>query len=369
MKILFPLEVFYPSLAGGPANSVYWITKRLVRCGVNPVIIASDTGLPANIEINKWIKSDAGDVIYVRTPNRRIPLSQTLKALAQVRRADIVQISSVFYPANTATAIAASLLGKKIVFSPRGELDPKALEFSRWRKKLFLSLVKLFVGRRPVYHSTCDEETKYIRNMFGERASVVQIPNFIELPELKERSQQSYLLYLGRLDRKKAIDNLLRALKQSKVFAESNFVLKIAGRGLPEYEEYLTRLTADLGLGSKVEFLGQIGGDEKQQLLADAYFTLMPSHTENFGNVVLESLAQNTPVLASTGTPWSELEQVRVGMWVENSPASLAASIDKMLSIPEEEYEAMRSRSRTFVEERYDIERNYHHWIDLYNQL
>ncbi|MDM7922906.1 MAG: glycosyltransferase [Pyrinomonadaceae bacterium] len=194
MKILFPLEVFYPSLAGGPANSVYWITKRLVRCGVNPVIIASDTGLPANIEINKWIKSDAGDVIYVRTPNRRIPLSQTLKALAQVRRADIVQISSVFYPANTATAIAASLLGKKIVFSPRGELDPKALEFSRWRKKLFLSLVKLFVGRRPVYHSTCDEETKYIRNMFGERASVVQIPNFIELPELKERSQQSLSL-------------------------------------------------------------------------------------------------------------------------------------------------------------------------------
>ncbi|MDM7921685.1 MAG: glycosyltransferase family 4 protein, partial [Pyrinomonadaceae bacterium] len=220
-----------------------------------------------------------------------------------------------------------------------------------------------------VYHSTCDQETKYIRNMLGERASVVQIPNFIELPELKERSQQSYLLYLGRLDRKKAIDNLLRALKQSKVFAESNFVLKIAGRGLPEYEEYLTRLTADLGLGSKVEFLGQIGGDEKQQLLTDAYFTLMPSHTENFGNVVLESLAQNTPVLASTGTPWSELEQVRVGMWVENSPASLAASIDKMLSIPEEEYEAMRSRSRTFVEERYDIERNYHHWIDLYNQL
>jgi glycosyltransferase involved in cell wall biosynthesis len=369
VKILFPLEVFYPSQAGGPANSVYWITRRLKTHGFQPIVVASNKGLPADVPTNIWLENEAGRTIFVRTRNFRVPIRQTIIALRNILRADIVQISSIFYPAGTAAGIVARLLGKKIVWSPRGELDPKALKYSRWRKRFFLYLVKMFVGTSATYHSTCDEETEYIKNTFGKNARIVQIPNFIEMPEPVKRVGQRYFLYLGRLDKKKAIDNLLYALAISSAFKDSDLVLRVAGTGIRSYEEYLRSLVSELDLGEKVQFLGQVSGDQKQSLLANAYFTLMPSHTENFGNVVLESLAQNTPVLASRGTPWSALEENKIGLWVDNSPQYLSAAIDQLVNLDPASYNEMRAGARDFVLNNYDIEMNQKRWIEFYESL
>lgn len=150
---------------------------------------------------------------------------------------------------------------------------------------------------------------------------------------------------------------------------DSDLLLKIAGKGIESYERYLRDLVLDLKLEEKVQFLGQVSGQEKQVLLANAYFTLMPSHTENFGNVVLESLAQNTPVLASKGTPWSALEEHNIGIWVDNSPAVLTASIDRIIDMDPASYIQMRSGARTFVSGNYDIEKNQNRWVELYRGL
>ena len=42
MKVFYPLQVFYPSQAGGTSNTVYWLTKNLVKEGFEPVLVASD---------------------------------------------------------------------------------------------------------------------------------------------------------------------------------------------------------------------------------------------------------------------------------------------------------------------------------------
>jgi glycosyltransferase involved in cell wall biosynthesis len=95
----------------------------------------------------------------------------------------------------------------------------------------------------------------------------------------------------------------------------------------------------------------------------------MPSHTENFGNVVLESLAQQTPVVASKNSPWRQLEAERIGFWVENSPEELARVTAKILRMERTEYEGYRGRSRDFVVREFDIVTNIDKWIDLYKSL
>ena len=114
MKIFFPLEVFYPSQAGGPANSIYWLTKNLVHEGFEPVIVASDKGLGKDHPVNKWIQNEAGRVIHVRTRSLTFPIGQTLRSLLNFSRADVVHISSVFYPTAFITAFAARALKKKL---------------------------------------------------------------------------------------------------------------------------------------------------------------------------------------------------------------------------------------------------------------
>jgi len=232
-----------------------------------------------------------------------------------------------------------------------------------------LWLYRLLLARRAVFHSTCDAETDYIKQQFKHPVRIVQIPNYVELPKLVPRKPETYLLYIGRINLKKGLDSLIQALALSKEFLRSEFVFKIAGRGDKAYTSKLKQLVESFGLTEKVSFIGQVEGEQKLHLFANAYWTFMPSHTENFGIVVLESLAQNTPVLASTNSPWQELETERVGFWVDNSPESLAGKIDEILTMPFKEYEAYRDRARPYVEERYDILKNIDKWQELYSAV
>lgn len=369
MKILFPVEVFYPSQAGGPANTVYWLTKHLKRSGHEPIVVSSDKGLRPDVVLNEWQDTDAGRIIYIRTKFLNVPIGQTLSALSQVFRADVVHLSSIFYPAAFLTALFARVLGKKIVWSPRGELSDYSLNYSGKRKKPILWILQTFIGSRATFHSTSIEETEDIKRRFGGDSKVFLIPNYIEVEPVTNVEQQDFLLYIGRFHPKKAIDELIKAAARSEAFITSDRVLKIAGRGKPEHEKALTDLVAELALENRVEFVGHVEGEQKNKLLAEAYFTFMPSHTENFGIVVLESLAQNTPVVASIHTPWESLETERVGFWTGNSVDELSRIIDRVITMETDEYAGYRNRSRKFVLNRFDIGNNFDEWIELYRSL
>lgn len=370
MKILYPLEVFYPSQAGGTANTVYWITKYLTDYEIEPIIIATDKGLSDDVLTNKWTDSECGSVIYIRTYSIRFPLRQLVLSIKNIWRADIVHLSSVFFPTAFLIALIAFVIRKPLIWSTHGELDPQALEHSNSRKQFVLFLLKKIIKTYPIYHSTCEAEASYVREIVGDKASIQQITNYFEVPDKRERQtvKSKYLLYIGRLDPKKAVDNLLEALSQSKKFSGSDFILKIAGTGKEGYTKKIKALVEELNLENKVEFLGQVEGESKDQLLANAYFTIMPSHTENFGLVVIESLAQETPVIASKGAPWKSLEDEKVGFWVDNSPSELGATIDKALAMSDGEYSSYRERGRKFVEIQFDVKLNIDKWVELYRK-
>ncbi len=367
--IFFPVEVFYPSQAGGPANSIYWVTKNLSKYDFTPIILSTDKGLQPEVPVNKWLETDGGKVIYIKTKSLNFPFYQIFLALTNFYKADVIHLSSFFFPTAFVTAFAARLLNKKIVWSARGELDTAALKHSSLRKRPVLWCIKKFIGKYPYFHSTCPEETEYIQKVFGAEARVAEIPNFIEIPGKAARKPGKYLLYIGRIHPKKAIDNLIRAVLLSDVFMNSEYLLKIAGTGKKEFVDDLRELVDKLKLNEKVVFVGQVEGEEKQKILADAFWTIMPSHTENFGIVVLESLAQSTPVIASKGSPWARLEDEQIGFWTDNSPETLAAQIDKVFTMPGDEYEGYRARCRGFVEREYDIEENIDKWVELYKNL
>jgi glycosyltransferase involved in cell wall biosynthesis len=82
-----------------------------------------------------------------------------------------------------------------------------------------------------------------------------------------------------------------------------------------------------LGLEGRVEMMGEVLSEAKKRLFESSDVTLVPSYTENFAIVVAEALAHGVPVIASKGTPWSRLEEMQCGLWVDNDPESLAAAI------------------------------------------
>jgi glycosyltransferase involved in cell wall biosynthesis len=122
-------------------------------------------------------------------------------------------------------------------------------------------------------------------------------------PEFERRSRQELgipkgevvLISVGRLIRRKALDDVLLALSR---LDSGRFRLLVIGDG-PE-EAHLRDLARTLGLSSQVDFLGAVWGDRKFQYLAAADMFVLPSAHEGFGLVFLEAMHCGLPVIAST---------------------------------------------------------------------
>ena len=102
-------------------------------------------------------------------------------------------------------------------------------------------------------------------------------------------------LFLSRLHQKKGIEILFEALAQ----VSFDWTLTIAGDGESDYLEQLKKLSENLRISHKVNWLGWVNAKNKWTIYQDADLLVLPSHNENFANVVIESLAVGTPVLVS----------------------------------------------------------------------
>lgn len=370
MNILFPTGSFYPAQTGGPNNTIYWLSKMLNRQGMQPTVITSNAGIAeGKVPLAEWLSTDYGRVIYFPESIHYLPLKLIGATLREMKKADVVHLTALFYPPSWISAAWALWSGKPVVWSPRGELAPHALVFSTWKKRPVLWAIRKFLRKKVFFHATSPQEFLQIRKEMGDEARIIQLPNYFLLPAKVEARCEPYFLFIGRIHPIKAIDRLLEALVLSRLFNSSPFILKIAGDHQNNYGKYLQQMVDRLGLQEKVQFIGHVEGRAKQELIAKAWFSFLPSHTENFGNVVIESLSQGTPVTASRETPWQLLEEKKAGFWIDNTPAAIATIIDRIIMLPEKEYQIMRDNAYQTATDEFDIEKNIHRWISSYQSL
>jgi glycosyltransferase involved in cell wall biosynthesis len=109
----------------------------------------------------------------------------------------------------------------------------------------------------------------------------------------------------------------------------------------------------ELGLEDSVVITGEVAGEAKDCLLANADIFVLPSYSENFGIVVAEAMAWGRPVIASTGTPWQEIADVGAGWWVKPEEDAIAQALREALGKGREELDAMGAKGRALVERSY----------------
>ena len=366
MNIVMSADCFYPAQMGGPSNAIYWQAKALAKAGHDVTIVATSESLPTSVVLDRWLLLDCGRVIYTRNPHFYLPLKHIWYGWSAIRRAEIVHVNSLFYPASMIWVLMSLLLRKPVVWSPHGELSPVALSFRPRLKRTLLRFFRLFHASLS-FHATAEAETTHIQQHFGAKAKVGEIPNSMDLSSPMVRTPRPYLLFMGRIHPIKAIDCLLVALSRSVPFLDSDYTLIIAGPTADKaYGQRLMELVNTLNLSTKVFFIGPVYGTYKEQLYADALLLVLPSHSENFGNVVIESLAQGTPVIAATNTPWRMLETEQAGRWVDNDPDTLRQAIDQFLLLPSDKYEAFRTRAFRLGRQRFDSTTSVTQWERFY---
>ena len=101
------------------------------------------------------------------------------------------------------------------------------------------------------------------------------------------------ILYVGNLSRRKGVDLLLKAMKN----VDLDVVLNIVGDG-PE-KDNLFKLTNELYINNKVNFLGMKSGKELLEIYKQNDIFVIPSREDCFGLVITEAMCNSLPVISS----------------------------------------------------------------------
>ena len=261
------------------------------------------------------------------------------------------------------------------ILTPHGMLYPTALSIGKWKKDLMLwHWFRKDIMGASCLHVTCRQEAEYCR-LFGYEGPIAIIPNAVVIPEialeLSNRKQNATSInyaphkrvfgFLGRLHPIKKVENLLYAmdlLRNSNTIhhhkISDDFSLQIIGKFDEQYEAFLRSETKRLRLEDCVEFVGFINGQKKYEYLSRLSVLMVPSLQENFGMIVPEALICSTPVYASLGTPWEELNSFQCGWWRDNSPESIEEVMIDALSKSDAELKEMGVNGRRLIVDKYE---------------
>lgn len=189
------------------------------------------------------------------------------------------------------------------------------------------------------------------------QGKTLPIHNFIELKEVDESNKKNdYVLYFGRLSEEKGIEMFVNCCKR---LPHINFV--IAGSG--PLEDICKGIT-------NVEFVGFKKGEELNNLISEAMFSVYPSiWYENCPLSILESESLGTPVIASKMGGIPELiENDQTGILIDNiNEDNLAEEIDKLY----QDKEKMLMMSKNCLDKRQrmiSLENYSDRLIEIYNQ-
>ena len=383
MKILHVVPSYLPAWRyGGPIRSVHGLAGAQVRSGHQVEVFTTDADGPGRLEVptGRPIDRDGVSVHYFpRGRPARLFRSPELGRVARRRAAefDVIHLHSVFLWPTWRAARAAARARVPYVVSPRGILAPELIALrGRLRKRLWIALIERRTLRGAgAIHATSALEAEAIRALGLDLAPrLIVVPNGVSRAGEAggeegsgradmARARGRYWLYLGRLAEKKDLPLLFAA---TKLVPEIR--LLVAGNDDEGISPRLLALARELGIAERVELLGEVRGPAAGRLLADALALVLPSRSENFGNVVLEAFLEGRPAIVTSGVGASEvLGTARAGWIVEPTPEALAAAARELLANPDEST-AMGARGRDFVERELGWERIARHMDDLYRQ-
>jgi len=266
--------------------------------------------------------------------------------MMEVVKPDIVHVNCCWMPACAAVQRIAQKHGYKVVYQ------------------------KAAVRKADCIQSTAESERDNLLKLgYNKNIKVVRLgidADGIEMKKSWKKTRQ--ILFLSRVHVKKGINFLIEAAAVLRSELQGYKIL-VAGEGDADYVTEMKRMIADNGLQDIVQLVGGVYGDEKWRLFQTSDFFVLPTHSENFGLAIAESLASGTPVITTVGTPWHDLNDTNSGAWIEIGTQPLVETLRKFLALSDDELEAMGRNGRRLIEEKYSAHVMAKEMMEVYETL
>ncbi len=218
---------------------------------------------------------------------------------------------------------------------------------------LFTCEEERLLARKSFWLYRCNEAVVSLGTSDPAGKPAADIQEFFRcFPDLKDKK---LVLFMGRIHPKKGCDLLIEAFaKMLRTYPEWQLIM--AGPDQLAWRAKLHQRAEELGIAKQLTWTGMLGGSMKWGALRAAEIFVLPSHQENFGIAVAESLAVGVPALISDKVNiWREILDDGAGIVAQDTYDGTCKLLQSYLELSEEKKRAMRKRARTCFSERFEI--------------
>lgn len=280
---------------------------------------------------------------------------EVMRLMRQIKP-DIVHVNCCWTPACAAFQHLVQKVGYKVVLTPHGMLEPWIIHRHYWTRKLpaLLLYQKAAIAKAVCLQATAESERDNLLKLgYNKNIHVVRLGIDAENIHMKTSWKKTHqILFLSRVHVKKGIHYLIEAACQLREELQGYKIL-VAGEGDAEYVASLKQEIDAKGLQDIVQLIGGVYGEQKWRLFQESDFFVLPTHSENFGLAIAESLASGTPVITTIGTPWEDLNTTNAGAWIEIGTQPLVDTLRRFLSLSDEDLKIMGKNGRNLIETKY----------------
>jgi glycosyltransferase involved in cell wall biosynthesis len=330
---------------GGTSRAVADLTSHLSDIEDCKVSIMTQTSSSPELECAENV-----EIHRISPTFQRGKVFQKLREIDQQCPIDLIHtngIWSLFLHFSTAYARKTNT---KYFATPHGMLEPWSMKQKRLKKTIAWWIYqKSDLKHADAIQVTAASETRSVTDL--GLGKTIEIPNGVDVkPVSKEVPREQIALFLSRIHPKKGIPILLEAWDKLNV---DDWQLKIVGPGEHRYLNELESKISKMDRGDQVSLLPAAGGDAKDKLLQTASVFVLPTHSENFGIVIAEALVMELPVITTTGTPWTNLNEVGCGWCIELNADNLTHALREGLTTSPKRLKEMGELGRQHIIENF----------------
>ncbi len=363
---------------GGPTFALEGLTRAQKSIGLDVSVVATyivDEGRDAAKHFHEM---GVDCHVYGPAHGKFSKLAGLGQILAKhIAEADVVHVHAMWEEIQHVAAVEARRAGKPYVWRACNAISWPIMQKSYWFKRGVLAWrLKKDLNLATAMHYTTRTEADESAWLGLKSPGIVE-PNGVDrsaaagsaerflarYPQLRDRR---VLLFVGRLNPEKGFEILIPAFAQANL---DDVTLVIVGSDPDRpYRATLEQMLQANGVGGRVLLTGHLDGAEKNDAYAAASVFVLPSRSENFGNVVVEALGTGLQVIVTRGVGLaSEVAAAGMGRVVEYDAVALRKAIIDAFGSGSSPGE-IESRRR-FVAERFDWPAIARRWAEHYRQL
>jgi glycosyltransferase involved in cell wall biosynthesis len=328
---------------GGAESQVYELARRLAERHHVVVYCLSSATTPYGDRL-----IDAGIRVRMMPSRGRFDLTRVV-SLANWLRRDRIDIAHAFLFIASAYAYLATRLARRVrlVASARNcKLEPHPLRRTVMRRAFRLS--------DAVVCNSQEAADFAVEHYAARRGNVRVVYNGVDAERFTGSREAHNGIRIGTIGRVEVQKNLAMFLRAAAAVSSTRPDAKFVVAGDGSLRAEMTRVSNELGLADKVEFLGPVR--DVPALLASLDQFWLTSDWEGTPNVVLEAMAAGLPVIATAvgGTP-EVIDDGKTGVLIAATDVgALVAASRRLLENPDDA-RALGERARATVVERFSI--------------